>query len=74
MKKAALLCFNLMLAFSLWACGSDIAANDETSAQTPLALENTEAPESTKVSVSVSPSEEETVDSGDSGEQAGSGL
>lgn len=72
MKKAALLFFNLMLVFSLSACGADAAVNDEAPAGTAPVIENTEAAEDTEVSVPESLAEDERADSGDSGEQADS--
>lgn len=71
MKKAALLVLNLMLVFSLSACGTDIATNDEAAAKTSPALENAEAPESTEVSAPETYPDGVTADSGNSGKQAG---
>lgn len=72
MKKAALLFFNLMLVFSLSACGADAAVNDEAPIEASPVSENTEAAEDTEASVPESLAEDEGADSGDSGEQADS--
>lgn len=64
MKKTALFICNLMLAFSLSACGTDRTANNEAPVQTPPVSESTE------VSEPASPSEAEPVDSVDNTESA----
>lgn len=72
MKKAALLVLNLMLVFSLSACGTDTVTNKEAPAEMSPVSEDTEVSEDAEVSVLESSAENEGANSGDSGEQAGS--